>query len=76
MSDLVKRLLRANANPNTVTSWRDLVEEAADSIEQLEAALQEILDDVEPAAHNGATGAISVRAIARRALRRRHERHY
>jgi hypothetical protein len=43
-------------------------DEAADRIEQLEAALREILDDVEPAAHNGATGAMGVRAIARRAL--------
>ena len=42
-----------------------------EKIMQLRAALQEILDDVEPAAHNGATGAISVRAIARRALEER-----
>jgi len=39
-----------------------------DEIERLRAALQQILDDVGPAAHNGATGAISVRTIARTAL--------
>jgi hypothetical protein len=35
MSDIVERLRAANASPNTVTSWRDLVEEAADEIERL-----------------------------------------
>ncbi len=38
--DLVSRLRAADETPSTVTSWRDLVSEAANKIEALETTLK------------------------------------
>ncbi len=39
-NDLVSRLRAADETPSAVTSWRDLVSEAANKIEALETALK------------------------------------